>query len=175
MRRFALIAAAALIAACQPAANDTVEADADEQLVPVPAGTNTAIAPAPDIMPLPPEPEPKPAPTPTPTPTPTPVGDYQSDLRLTGTEPFWGVQITSGQIRLQRPDHTDITVANTGATINGEAASWNTRELKITLKPGACSDGMSDNTYPYEATVRVGGEVLRGCAARADRWPRGGG
>ena len=63
-----------------------------------------------------------------------------------------------------------------GPTINGDVAVWNARDLTIRLEhqPG-CSDGMSDNRYPYAATVTVKGEVLKGCAARADQWPRGGG
>jgi len=177
MRRFALAATAALLSACQPqVANNAVTADpADAPLVPAPV-TNTVITPGADPAATPAVETPQPVPTKTPASLPAvppkAAADYRSDLRLTGTEPFWGVQITAKQIKLERPDHPAVTVANTGPEINGEVASWNTRELKITLKPATCSDGMSDNVYPYEATVRVGTEVLKGCAARADGWPR---
>lgn len=150
MRRFALIAAATLLAACQPSAPDSEAAPPAS--APTPPVTQPASMPA----------------------TPPKAGrDYHSDLRLTGTEPFWGVHITSGQIKLMRPDHADITVTNAGPTINGEVAVWNARGLIIRLQPGQCSDGMSNNIYPYEATVTVDGEVLKGCAARADEWPKG--
>jgi uncharacterized membrane protein len=166
MRRLALLSAAALLSACQPPqVNEPAYTPADDVIVQAPV-TNT---PA----------QPTPAPDPTPTPTPPPSQaqiDYRSAMRLTGTEPFWGVNITSSGIRMQRPDHADLTVANPGPTINGDVAVWNARGLTIRLEPQAgCSDGMSDNRYPYRATVTVNGEVLRGCAARADQWPRGGG
>lgn len=101
--------------------------------------------------------------------------DYRSTLRLTGTEPFWGAQIKPNQITMQRPDHADVTVVNPGPTITGDTATWAAPGLTVTLKPAECSDGMSDNRYPYEATVTVGAEVLKGCAARLDQWPKGGG
>jgi uncharacterized membrane protein len=158
MRRFAMIATAAVLAACQPPAPaNNVTDDPANAPAPVPAA-NTIAEPAPDPTP--------PAPSQAQT-------DYRSEMRLTGTEPFWGVHITSGQIKLMRPDHADVTVTNAGPTINGDVAVWNARGLTIRLEPGECSDGMSNNTYPYKATVTVDGETLRGCAARADQWPRG--
>jgi len=42
--------------------------------------------------------------------------------------------------------------------------------VTITLTPGACSDGMSDRTYPYVATIALGDETLRGCGY-TDRQP----
>ena len=166
MRCLALLACAAALAACEPAADHT-----GNDLVYAPVG-NAPAGPAPvqnepaTNTPATNEPTPE-----TPAPT-TPAGDYRSALKLTGTEPFWGVQI-GDKITLQRPDYPDMTVANTGPTINGDVAVWNARDLIIRLEPGECSDGMSNNRYPYKATVTVKGEVLRGCAARADQWPRG--
>ena len=65
--------------------------------------------------------------------------DYQGDLNLTGTEPFWGVQIRKGQITLSRPDHPDVAAPNPGPSINGGTATWDAGELTVTLKPGRCS------------------------------------
>ncbi|PKP63624.1 MAG: hypothetical protein CVT87_03330, partial [Alphaproteobacteria bacterium HGW-Alphaproteobacteria-9] len=42
--------------------------------------------------------------------------------------------------------------------------------VTITLTPGVCSDGMSDRTYPYVATIALGDETLRGCGY-TDRQP----
>ena len=36
--------------------------------------------------------------------------------------------------------------------------------LTVTLKMGACSDGMSDRTYPFAVTLQVRGEKREGCA-----------
>lgn len=156
MRRLALIALAAALWSCQQQA--PVNEATNEPAAEVPA-TNTIAEPAP----APSEPAPSQAQI-----------DYRSDMRLTGNEPFWGVAITASQLKLMRPDHPDMVVANTGPTINGDVAVWNARGLTVRLEPqAACSDGMSNNVYPYKATVTVGGETLSGCAARADQWPRG--
>jgi len=32
------------------------------------------------------------------------------------------------------------------------------------VTPGACSDGMSDRSYPYTVTLQVRGEQRQGCA-----------
>jgi uncharacterized membrane protein len=177
MRRLALLTATALLAACQPAPENDVAANlAINDEVPNMATVNTISPPA-ENTPVTNTPVTN---TPDETPTPPPPSkaqtDYRSAMRLTGTEPFWGVNISSGQIKMMRPDYADMTVTNPGPSINGDVAVWNARDLTIRLEPEAgCSDGMSDNRYPYKATVTVKGEVLRGCAARADQWPRGGG
>ena len=98
--------------------------------------------------------------------------DYRADLNLTGTEPFWGVQIRQDRITLTRPDHPDISTRNPGVSIRGETATWNAGEMTITLKPARCSDGMSDRQYPYAAEVKVGNEVLKGCGYNAKGLPR---
>ena len=171
MRRLVLIATALLLWACQPQTPEgdaaTAPADAPEAQAPD-GGAPTVLPPANDVD-TPAEPKDSPV-------AHGPADDFRSEMRLTGTEPFWGVNITSGQIKLMRPDHADVVVTNAGPTINGDVAVWNARDLTIRLEhqPG-CSDGMSDNRYPYAATVTVKGEVLKGCAARADQWPRGGG
>ena len=168
MRRLALIATAVALAACQPQGPDGNAAPAPAQApdAALPEGGGSTVPPA--VADATPGPKVDPGPS-------GPAADYRSEMRLTGTEPFWGVTITSGQIKLMRPDHADVVVTNAGPTINGDVAVWNARDLTIRLEhqPG-CSDGMSDNRYPYAATVTVKGEVLRGCAARADQWPRGG-
>jgi uncharacterized membrane protein len=154
MRRLAVLSAAALLCACQPqASDDTPEAPA----APAPAANTPATPPAPAAPAL----------------SQAEI-DYRSTLRLTGTEPFWGVQIKANQITMQRPDYADMTVINPGPAISGDTATWTGQGLTVTLKPADCSDGMSDNHYPYEATVTVGAEVLKGCGARLDQWPKGG-
>ena len=181
MRRFALLAAtAALLSACgeePPAPTEMEYAPVNDGVLSGPSA-NTILPPdgtAPDPVTNTPATNAPATNTPDPSQPTGPAADYRTTLRLTGTEPFWGAQIGQ-RIVLQRPDHPSITTANAGPSINGNVAVWTTRELSIRLEPGECSDGMSDNRYPYNATVTVaGGEVLRGCAARADKWPRGGG
>lgn len=99
-------------------------------------------------------------------------------VTLTGAEPFWGVQIAGGQANYANPDHPegyDFAVerfaGNNGLAFSGTMEG---QAITITLTPGQCSDGMSDRTYPYVATIALGEETLRGCGY-TDRQPFTGG
>lgn len=87
---------------------------------------------------------------------------------VTGTEPFWGARITGDRILYSTPETpAGVEIAatrfagNSGLSFSG-ALDGSTFDLMIT--PGACSDGMSDRTYPFVATLRIAGETRRGCA-----------
>jgi len=43
------------------------------------------------------------------------------------------------------------------ATIDGQV-------LQILVTPGSCSDGMSDNTYPWTVERTLGEDTVSGCA-----------
>ena len=95
-------------------------------------------------------------------------------ITLTGTEPFWSVRITGGAANYSNPEHPegfDFAVArfagNNGLGFTGTLFE---EPVTITLTPGACTDGMSDRSYPYVATVALGEETLRGCGY-TDRQP----
>ncbi|MET4133436.1 putative membrane protein [Porphyrobacter sp. MBR-155] len=95
-------------------------------------------------------------------------------ITLTGTEPFWGVRISGGQANYANPDHPegyDFAVERfAGNNGLGFSGTMEGAAVTITLTPGACSDGMSDRTYPYVATIALGDETLRGCGY-TDRQP----
>jgi len=184
MRRLALLSISTALAACHPQQqaapgvsppNAQVETSAATSAA-SPAGAATPVQPdAPAPAPKPPAEKPPAMPPKASLPATPPkaAADYRSDLNLTGTEPFWGVQIRQDKITLTRPDHPDITAPNPGPRVSGETASWDAGELTITLTPQrACSDGMSDRQYPYAAVVKVGNEVLKGCAYNPGKTPR---
>ena len=89
-------------------------------------------------------------------------------IRLVGTEPFWGGTVTGGNFlytSLENQAGETIPVerfaGNSGLGFSG------TREGKpvdLTITRGTCSDGMSDRSYPYTATLRIAGEQRSGCA-----------
>ncbi|HEX6859828.1 MAG TPA: hypothetical protein VF138_06480 [Caulobacteraceae bacterium] len=163
MRRLALLAAVAALSACNQQPEKAPNATLDIEGVAEPGTTPVAPDAPASVDGAPPSPGQPPA------------GDTAEDfarpLRLTGTEPFWGIQIGE-KITLQRPDHPEVVVTNAGPTVNGDVAVWNARGLTIRLEKGVCSDGMSDNRYPYQATVTVdGGEMLKGCGIPASQWP----
>lgn len=109
-----------------------------------------------------------------------PLAAFTGEIRAVGTEPFWGLRITETEITLERMDHPSSKGPNPGPSLDGERAIWRTPtpdgdDLMVTLWEEACSDGMSDLTYAYQARVQVGDETLSGCAAKADAMPREGG
>jgi len=94
-----------------------------------------------------------------------------------GTEPFWGLDIRPGQLKLSGPDRKDLIAPHAGPQIQGDTAVWEGKSadgapLKVTLMTEACSDGMSDLSYPYRARIEATAEVLTGCAAPVDAWPK---
>lgn len=89
-------------------------------------------------------------------------------IRFTGTEPFWGGTVSSGQLVYSTPENqAGETIAvrrfagNNGLGFSGRR---NGAPLDLTITPGSCSDGMSDRTYPFTATLKLGEEQRNGCA-----------
>ena len=87
---------------------------------------------------------------------------------MTGTEPFWGGEISADEANYTTPENQDGTrfavsrfAGNNGMGVTGEIEG---RSFDLTVTPGACSDGMSDRTYPYTATLRLGDDTRFGCA-----------
>ncbi|XUU60894.1 COG3650 family protein [Erythrobacter sp. HA6-11] len=88
-------------------------------------------------------------------------------ITLVGTEPFWSMEIKQGTLLYTTPENLEGEVAtvsrfegNNGLGMAGELLE---QPLAIAITPGECSDAMSDRTYPFTATVTVGGEQLNGC------------
>lgn len=95
--------------------------------------------------------------------------DMNEPIDASGTEPFWGLRIRSDVLELVRPDHKMQAAVNRGLTVTGQQAVWVTTTttgtpLRVMLTAAACSNGMSDQTFPLSATVEIGDETLRGCA-----------
>lgn len=89
-------------------------------------------------------------------------------INLAGTEPFWGGTVTGGQLVYTTPENPDGTIVAVkrfagrgGLSLSGELDA---RRLDLTVTPGECSDGMSDRTYPFVATLLLGDETRSGCA-----------
>ena len=91
--------------------------------------------------------------------------DLNQPVSLTGTEPFWGIKVAADGITLSRPDAADTPYMPAEFVVNGKRATLESGDLTITLVAKACSDGMSDRSYPLSATADTGTETLHGCAA----------
>jgi uncharacterized membrane protein len=88
-------------------------------------------------------------------------------ITLTGTEPFWGISIAENVATYTTPENITGSVfevsrfaGNNGLGFSGKLDG---AEVTITVTPGDCSDQMSDRTYPFTATVKLGEANLAGC------------
>lgn len=88
---------------------------------------------------------------------------------VNGTEPFWGGRVAGGTFTYATPDNMDgVPIRVTrfagrgGLSFSGQ---WDGRAVDLAITPGECSDGMSDRTYPYNATLQLGSEQRHGCAS----------
>ena len=95
-------------------------------------------------------------------------------VRFTGTEPFWNGSIEGGTATYatpENPDGTRFAVERfSGLNGAGYSGTLDGATFDLTITPGTCSDGMSDRSYPFTATLLVGGEMREGCAW-TDRQP----
>jgi len=89
-------------------------------------------------------------------------------IRFTGTEPFWGGEIAGGTATYSTPEKPDGELfpverfaGNNGLGFTGDLGG---QPFRMALTPAACSDGMSDRTYPFTVTLQVAGEQRDGCA-----------
>ncbi|MEO1731758.1 MAG: hypothetical protein AAFR64_13620 [Pseudomonadota bacterium] len=101
-----------------------------------------------------------------------------ASITLMGTEPFWGLEIKPvGEdrytARFTHPEDIDGSVfaasrfaGNNGLGFSGTLGE---RDVQVALTPGDCGDGMSDNSYPFTATVALGDATLFGCAYTSDQ------
>lgn len=103
---------------------------------------------------------------------------FAGELRAFGTEPFWGVTVGGDSIRLM-----DMATGDTISWPAPEPADAEGRPpelarawlidrpepvvLMVRRAPEGCSDGMSDNLYPWFALFLRGDRLYEGCA-RAD-------
>lgn len=98
----------------------------------------------------------------------------EETIYLTGTEPFWGGEITGSKAQYSTPENQDGPAfdverfaGNNGLAFTGQIDGGN---FDLTVTPGNCSDGMSDRSYPFTATLKVDDEQRNGCAW-TDRQP----
>ena len=156
------VAAAALaLAACQDQPNSTANASGEAGTSAGNASSPSAKAPA-----EPSAPAAKVAPKATPAPSSHPWSP--SGYALNGTEPFWGGSLTGTNVRYMTPDDQfgDLVAVTAAYSAAQEvyAGTLGGQPFVLTLTAGPCSNGMSDHSYAFTATLQVRGETRRGCA-----------
>lgn len=94
------------------------------------------------------------------------ISEFET-IRLLGNEPFWAIEIAGDQLTYTSPDNMDGTTTSvtrfSGNGGLGFSGVLDDASLQIAVTPGNCEDGMSDRTYPFTATVRVGDRDFVGC------------
>lgn len=92
-------------------------------------------------------------------------------FRAFGTEPFWNVNVEGDTLTYTTPEnqagvemHGMRRGIDGGVEIDG---SDDGISFALTVKAGACSDGMSDNRYELVSTFRYGDMDYKGCAEAA--------
>ncbi len=100
----------------------------------------------------------------------------EATISVLGTEPFWALEIESEgdghratYSSPENPEGTRFAVdrfaGNNGVGFSGMLDG---EAISAAITPGDCSDGMSDRSYPYTATVSLGDSTLFGCAYTSD-------
>lgn len=100
----------------------------------------------------------------------------EASISVLGTEPFWALEIEpegeSHVATYSSPENIDGThfavdrfAGNNGVSFSGLVGG---EAMSAAITPGDCSDGMSDRSYPYTATVSLGDATLFGCAYTSD-------
>ncbi|HEX8225450.1 MAG TPA: hypothetical protein VF605_16675 [Allosphingosinicella sp.] len=164
---FALLAAAAALAACTNPAetNEVVEANAVVEAKAAAAGNlaepappaagNEAVSNA--AAPAKTTPEPRAA---------------QESYAALGQEPGWALKIAGGRI-----DYTGnygekkISVARPGPTPTRNGRRYTTPRLTVTVTYTRCNDAMSGFGFEHEVTIVADGETYKGCGgARKKNW-----
>jgi uncharacterized membrane protein len=105
-------------------------------------------------------------------------GQYQlpAHLDCSGTEPFWSVAVTPGQARADmmfaerryvfRINRVQSAMNRTDIMLVGGARKAG--QMSLVVRHESCSDGMSDNNYPYSAVALLSGlDMVAGCCRPA--------
>src|SRR4051794_30410107 len=80
-----------------------------------------------------------------------------------GTEPFWNLLIDEHHLTFT-PAGAQPVLQPTPQVIHGFAGEiYQTPRINVNIVHGACSDGMSDRTYPDKVQITVDGRQLNGC------------
>lgn len=144
-----LLVLAAALGACQPPLSDNAEAPAAQQTQSSEPAAEIEAPDAPGAQAY------------------DGIGENEI-VRFTGTEPFWGGQVGAGEALYNTPENIDGTrfpvtrfAGNNGVSFSG---TMDGAAFDLMITPGDCSDGMSDRTYPFVATLTIGGEQRNGCA-----------
>lgn len=93
-------------------------------------------------------------------------------LKGSGTEPFWGFELSGTQLTRMEPDNISaswwiITTSYSSVSLLSQSGNQETYSnsgavlLQITF--WSCSDGMSDIVYTWNVVATISGNIYTGC------------
>ncbi|MCH8500842.1 MAG: META domain-containing protein [Aliidiomarina sp.] len=92
----------------------------------------------------------------------------EQQLRASGNEPFWSLQVFAEQIHFHRMGEEAEVFALTSQTQSPETSRYrfssNAYAGTLVVQAETCHDSMTGMPYPYTASVQIPGETLHGCA-----------
>ena len=80
-----------------------------------------------------------------------------------GTEPFWNLLIDEHNLTFVQPEAAPITQPTPKVIVGFAGEIYQTPRIGVNIVHGACSDGMSDRSYPDKVQVTVDGRQFSGC------------
>ena len=80
-----------------------------------------------------------------------------------GTEPFWSLLIDEHDLTFTQPDAAPLRQPTPRKIIGVAGEIYQTPRINVNIVHAACSDGMSDRTYPDKVQVTVDGRQFSGC------------
>lgn len=92
-------------------------------------------------------------------------------FKCAGTEPFWNMAITTGQLIIQYPANPPMThkvvdwVNAHGFTENAVFVVKGQNGARATVALGSCNDGMSDIEYTHTVVLENPSGVFGGCCS----------
>jgi uncharacterized membrane protein len=96
--------------------------------------------------------------------------DLSPSFRAIGTEPFWAIEVTKGQMKYSSPENLQGTHIPANLIRDDNAwqfmGSMDGKRVILQIEPGPCSDGMSDKSYDFKAKFTWGERSELGCAVR---------
>ena len=88
-------------------------------------------------------------------------------VHFLGTEPFWGGEITGTSLKYswsEEPDEVAIPVKRfTGRNGLSFSGTLKGAAFEMMITPLECSDGMSERSYPFTVTLKIGDDLRNGC------------
>ncbi|HOB14812.1 MAG TPA: hypothetical protein PK680_07050 [Novosphingobium sp.] len=97
------------------------------------------------------------------------TGHTDQHLQAFGTEPFWSLEVLPGsKLRYSSPENLDGTIFTVSETNDGSRLRYvgtlDGKAAVLTIEPGECNDGMSDEVFAHKASFNWGEQTEQGCA-----------